>query len=171
MVEYASTFLMSFCARPIVAANKAVAAPMTATINIAVGAWVKIAEQRTIMETPAVTIVAAWINAETGVGPAIASGSQTYNGIWALLPTAPMKRSTAIDVTPPAKMVPHVNGSTCRTAKTYNALSKMPPGPACEKKLTEPVSINVSKMPRTKPQSPTRCVMNTVLLASPRSFL
>ena len=26
--------------------------------------------------TPAVTIVAAWISAETGVGPAIASGSQ-----------------------------------------------------------------------------------------------
>ena len=25
---------------------------------------------------PAVTIVAAWINAETGVGPSIASGSQ-----------------------------------------------------------------------------------------------
>ena len=28
-------------------------------------------------KTPAVTIVAAWIKAETGVGPAIASGSQT----------------------------------------------------------------------------------------------
>ena len=29
------------------------------------------------MYTPAVTMVAAWISAETGVGPAIASGSQT----------------------------------------------------------------------------------------------
>jgi hypothetical protein len=28
------------------------------------------------MYTPAVTIVAAWISAETGVGPSIASGSQ-----------------------------------------------------------------------------------------------
>ena len=28
------------------------------------------------MKTPAVTIVAAWISAETGVGPSIASGSQ-----------------------------------------------------------------------------------------------
>jgi hypothetical protein len=27
--------------------------------------------------TPAVTIVAAWMSADTGVGPAIASGSQT----------------------------------------------------------------------------------------------
>src|SRR5215471_17477430 len=59
MVEYARTFLMSFCASPIVAANNAVAAPMIATINIAIGAWVKIAEQRTTMYTPAVTMVAA----------------------------------------------------------------------------------------------------------------
>ena len=29
------------------------------------------------MYTPAVTMVAAWIRAETGVGPSIASGSQT----------------------------------------------------------------------------------------------
>ena len=35
---------------------------------------------------PAVTIVAAWIRAETGVGPSIASGSQTCSGNWALLP-------------------------------------------------------------------------------------
>src|SRR4026208_105813 len=39
---------------------------------------------------PAVTIVAAWIRAETGVGPAIASGSHVYNGICALLPVAPI---------------------------------------------------------------------------------
>ena len=38
------------------------------------------------MYTPAVTIVAAWISAETGVGPAIASGSQTCSGICADLP-------------------------------------------------------------------------------------
>ena len=29
------------------------------------------------INTPAVTIVAAWINAEIGVGPSIESGSQT----------------------------------------------------------------------------------------------
>ncbi len=32
---------------------------------------------RAIRYTPAVTIVAAWMRAETGVGPSIASGSQT----------------------------------------------------------------------------------------------
>ena len=40
---------------------------------------------------PALTIVAACIRAETGVGPSIASGSQTCSGNWADLPTAPMK--------------------------------------------------------------------------------
>jgi hypothetical protein len=39
-------------------------------------------------------MVAAWIRAETGVGPSIASGSHTCNGNWALLPTAPTKTST-----------------------------------------------------------------------------
>ena len=36
------------------------------------------------------TIVAAWISADTGVGPAIASGSHTCSGICADLPVAPM---------------------------------------------------------------------------------
>ncbi len=31
--------------------------------------------------TPAVTMVAAWIRAETGVGPSMASASQLNNGI------------------------------------------------------------------------------------------
>jgi hypothetical protein len=53
-----------------------------------------------------VTIVAAWISAETGVGPAIASGNQTYSGICALLPAHPRKRNRQIavisaPVTPP----------------------------------------------------------------------
>src|SRR5687767_9214204 len=47
---------------------------------------------------PAVTIVAAWINAETGVGPAIASGSQVYKGIWALLPVAPTNNNKVTTV-------------------------------------------------------------------------
>jgi hypothetical protein len=34
-------------------------------------------------------MVAAWISAETGVGPAIASASQVCNGSCADLPTAP----------------------------------------------------------------------------------
>ena len=36
-------------------------------------------------------MVAAWISAETGVGPSIASGSHVWSGSWADLPHAPMK--------------------------------------------------------------------------------
>ena len=37
-VEYASTFLKSFCAKPMIAANTAVSAPTIATIASAAGA-------------------------------------------------------------------------------------------------------------------------------------
>jgi len=43
-------------------------------------------------------MVAAWISAETGVGPAIASGNQVYKGIWALLPVAPMNNNKVMMV-------------------------------------------------------------------------
>ena len=68
---------MSFCATAMIAAKIAVTPPTTATTAIASGARRKRTLQRATMYTPAVTIVAAWISAETGVGPAIASGSQT----------------------------------------------------------------------------------------------
>ena len=45
---------------------------------------------RATMKIPAVTIVAAWISAEIGVGPSIESGSQTCSGTCADLPIAPM---------------------------------------------------------------------------------
>ena len=51
---------------------------------------------RATRNTPAVTMVAAWINAETGVGPSIASGSHTCRPICADLPIAPMNSSTPI---------------------------------------------------------------------------
>ena len=42
--------------------------------------------------TPAVTIVAACISADTGVGPSIASGNQVCKPNWADLPIAPMNK-------------------------------------------------------------------------------
>ena len=45
------------------------------------------------MNTPAVTMVAAWMRAETGVGPSMASGSQVCSRNCADLPMAPMKSS------------------------------------------------------------------------------
>ena len=49
-------------------------------------------DMRATMKIPAVTIVAAWINAEMGVGPSMESGSQTCRGTWADLPMAPINR-------------------------------------------------------------------------------
>ncbi len=97
-VEYASTRLMSFCTNPIVAANIAVTAPTIATTFIASGASTNSAFERATMYTPAVTMVAAWISADTGVGPSIASGSHTYNGNCADLPQAPPNSSRQITV-------------------------------------------------------------------------
>src|SRR5262245_41146885 len=73
-------------------AKIAVKQPIAATKSITSGARRKRTLQRATMYTPAVTIVAAWIRADTGVGPAIASGSHTYSGTCALLPIAPTKR-------------------------------------------------------------------------------
>jgi len=44
---------------------------------------------RRIIKIPAVTSVLLWTNAETGVGAAIAKGSQVVNGNWADLVEAP----------------------------------------------------------------------------------
>jgi hypothetical protein len=41
---------------------------------------------RATMKMPAVTMVAAWINAEIGVGPSIESGSHTCSGTCATCP-------------------------------------------------------------------------------------
>src|SRR3990172_12959592 len=99
MVEYATTRLMSFWTRAMLAAKIAVTAPMLATTARLRGAALKRGLERATMYTPAVTMVAAWIRAETGVGPSMASGSQTYSGICADFPLAPRKRSRAIAVT------------------------------------------------------------------------
>ena len=57
------------------------------------------------MYTPAVTMVAAWIRADTGVGPSMASGSQTYSGICADLPVAPKNISSAMALSTPKPAV------------------------------------------------------------------
>src|ERR1043165_5020092 len=90
------TRLMSFWAMPTLAANTAVVPPMTPTTASAAGAYSNIGDSRHTIKTPAVTIVAAWIKAETGVGPSIASGSQVWRPSCADLPIAPMNRRMQI---------------------------------------------------------------------------
>src|ERR1035438_5079805 len=90
--------LMSFCTRPTVAAKKAVVAPKNITTACALGASSNSGDSRATMKTPAVTMVAAWISAETGVGPSIASGNQVCSRNWADLPIAPMNSKRQVSV-------------------------------------------------------------------------
>ena len=69
------TRLMSNCTRAMVAAKMAVIVPTIATVGSTGPASAKSGVDRATRYTPAVTIVAAWMSAETGVGPSIASGS------------------------------------------------------------------------------------------------
>src|SRR5439155_23823326 len=71
--------------------------------------------------TPAATIVAAWISALTGVGPSIASGNQTCSGTWPDLPIAPQKirSEIAVDTARPALV-------GCATRRANEDCSRQP---------------------------------------------
>ena len=89
-----------------VPASSAVSAPTIATTSRATSLRSKNGWARQTRNTPAVTMVAAWMRAETGVGPSIASGNQTCRPICALLPTQPTKSSNAIAVAVSFEMPP-----------------------------------------------------------------
>jgi len=148
-VEYASTRLMSCCATAMVAAKSAVAAPTTAMVS---GTQpydaASTGPTRVIKNTPAVTIVAAWMSAETGVGPSIASGNQKYNGSCALFPQAPTKSKIAIAEIAVCDIEP-----SC--AASLIALYD-----------TEPTAENATNIAVITPQSPMRLVTNAFLPAT-----
>ena len=60
--------------------NSAVVAPMQMTNDRAVVDSSNSGDIRATMKMPAVTMVAAWMSAEMGVGPSMESGSHTCNG-------------------------------------------------------------------------------------------
>src|SRR2546421_6291122 len=136
---------MSFWAQAIVAATKAVAAPTMATVVAAAGPWARMGLIRAMRDTPAVTMVAAWIRAETGVGPSIASGNHAWSGNCPDLPHAPSRSSRPIisTVVEPALPTPE---------KTVS-------------KLSEPNVETIRNMAMSRPASPTRFMMNAFLPA------
>ena len=71
-------------------------APIIDTIYKISGKNSNIKEHLISKKTPAVTIVAAWINAETGVGPSMASGNQVWRPIWADLDKTPINKNKPI---------------------------------------------------------------------------
>src|SRR5574343_1113302 len=98
---------MSFWIIPRKPMNSAVMAPMTITKDSAVVDSSNSGDIRDPMKIPAVTIVAAWISAEIGVGPSIESGSHTCSGTWADLPIAPINRQIQVTVISDHSAVPH----------------------------------------------------------------
>src|SRR3977135_3781416 len=90
---------MSYCTMAMSAMKKQVIAPITITKESAAWDSSNSGDMRVTMKMPAVTMVAAWISAEIGVGPSIESGSHTCSGNCALLPMAPMKRQMQITLT------------------------------------------------------------------------
>ena len=75
------------------AAYVIVAAVAQASTQLAtVAAW-SAAASRVSTHVPAATMVAAWIRADAGVGPSMASMSQSWKGICADFPSTPMTRA------------------------------------------------------------------------------
>ncbi len=110
------------------------------------------------MYTPAVTIVAAWISALTGVGPSIASGSHTNSGICALLPVAPTNSSSAVRLSTPNTPVSGANRAD--PSASFTSVNRR-----------DPASVHRKNIPRMKPASPIRFTMNALLAASEALFL
>ena len=93
---------------------------------------------RATRNTPAVTMVAAWISAETGVGPSIASGSQTWSGNCARLADG-----AEVDQEHDRGRGPRAgSGCSLRHAGTASSNSKVPVPPTA------------SRCPATNPRSP-----------------
>src|SRR5687767_406934 len=99
---------MSLLMMPRKPMNSAVVAPMNRTKFNAYSEYSNSGDMRATMKMPAVTMVAAWISAEMGVGPSIESGSQTCSGTCADLPMAPMNRQMQMKV---IALTPSVPGS------------------------------------------------------------
>ena len=108
------------------------------------------------MNTPAVTIVAAWMRAETGVGPSIASGNQVCSRNCADLPIAPMNSSRQVIVSASRSMPKTWTLTPTRLGAAAHTASK----------LTEPVSRKTRKMPSAKPKSPTRLTTKALIAAA-----
>src|SRR5579863_6926317 len=86
--------------------KNAVVEPMINTVDSAVSDSSNSGDMRATMNMPAVTMVAAWINAEIGVGPSMESGSQMCSGTCADLPMAPTNKQMQVKVIAGHAMLP-----------------------------------------------------------------
>src|SRR5690606_34809558 len=122
-VEKASIFLISNCVNAKYAATRAVIVPVAAMTSSTVSS--NTGKIRASRNTPAATMVAAWMSDDTDVGPSIAAGSHTCSGNWADLAMAPRKKATPAAVSHPADSP---GTATPGAAATVEAVKK-PCGP------------------------------------------
>ena len=143
---------MSFWTSPMVAAKNAVMAPISVTTVSASTDSSKIGDMRATRKTPAVTMVAAWISAETGVGPSMASGNQVCSRNCADLPIAPMNSSRQVAVS--ASPRSSCNADETRSTTPLSVASAPGMKSAVPAKMTsietEPNSTKTPKMPSAK---------------------
>jgi hypothetical protein len=102
---------------------------------------------RATRNTPAATMVAAWIRADTGVGPAMASGSQVWSGNWPDLPMAPQNSRAAPRVTVVLEISPVSTPSMIRSISKLRAAQAN------------------TKIPAMNPRSPTLVVRKALIAA------
>src|SRR5581483_9434975 len=93
-------------------------------------------------------MVAAWMRAETGVGPSMASGSQVCRGTWADLANAPTSSSR-----PATTIGVELCANVCGTA--WNT----------PRNCTVPVCLNRMNVAMTSPTSPTTLITNALMPA------
>ncbi len=138
--------------------KNAVVAPITSTNDSAASEYSNSGDMRATMKMPAVTMVAAWISAEIGVGPSIESGSHTCSGTCADLPMAPMNRQMQIKV----------SALTLQCRRQRHAVPVAMCG-AGRKSVRVVAASRCSRatpaMPSTKPKSPMRLTMKAFRLA------
>ena len=90
-------------------------------------------------------MVAAWMSAETGVGPSIASGSQACSGNWPDLPQAPSSSISVIASSTP----PDISPARSNTS-VYCSV---------------PSSVHSRKIAIARPTSPTRFIRKAFFAA------
>ena len=125
----------------------AVIIPTIAITSNAVG--VKRKSTRANKNTPAATMVAAWINADTGVGPSIASGNHVSKGNCADLPITPQNK--------------HRDAVVCHEYISCTLASSA--------RSNVPVFVQINIRPIRKPASPILLKRNALLAAAAASGL
>ena len=93
-------------------------------------------------------MVAAWISAETGVGPSMASGSQVCSGTWADFANAPTSSRMQ-----PATRSPSLRANSSGTRSNVF------------RKSSVPTCLKMKYVPSTRPTSPTTLMTNALMPA------